>query len=360
MAKPIFNETEISTFNSKLQEIQNDKLTFPDYKSKENATNCVINAYFAQAVSRICKDRMDDLLNYLLVIVGTKGGRADINVWQGFADCDNEIYTDILKECNTPLNLRYLHMFLKATLVAYRSWALTAFVKFLRGNKVSGGKAEQLEGFGYFHKDSGWNELQVKAVGAVFFDEWSIISKLFMEYDSELTDRVYEEGQKNWDIPYSAQFAATSRIVNKEFIQELISLLEKRNLAPIPTNPKKAFQPRVPKVFKPGDIIKKNTISDLPPLSIVEIKVKMRLKHGGNNVPGTVQIVLVETPIPRCYLNIWRIVEDKAYLPGNDTSTFDRDRQALEGAIYKGLWEYGVQAQKGGYKYPHDYIGLLR
>ncbi len=28
-------------------------------------------------------------------------------------------------------------MFLKAILVAHRNWALTAFVKFLRGNKVA-------------------------------------------------------------------------------------------------------------------------------------------------------------------------------------------------------------------------------
>jgi len=358
MAKPIFSADEISAFNAKLKEIKTDKLSFQDFKSQETAENSVHNAFFAQAVARIRKDRRDDLLNYLLIIVGTKGERSDIKVWQGFSHADDEVYLNILKGCNTPLNLRFLHMFLKALLVAYRSWALTAFVKFLRGNKVAGGKANELEGYGSFHKDSGWTESEVSAVAEVLFNEWGLVSKLFMKYDSELTDRVYTESQENWDVPYSAQFAATKRTVNTEFIKELISALEKRELAPIPTNPKKAFKPRVPKVFKPGDIIQKNTISDLPPLSIVEIKVTARMKRSEENAPSTVQIVLVSTPKPRFYLNIWRIVDGKAYLTGHDTYVFDHDRKSLEGATYKGQWEHGVQAHEKPYKYPHDYIGL--
>ena len=359
MTKPIFSPEEISAFKEKLQEIETDKLNFSDYESRKTAKNTVLNAFFAQAISRIRKDRMDDLLNYLLIIVGTKGESADINIWHGFSNSDNEMYSKTLKKCGTPLNHRYLHMFLKAILVAYRSWALTAFVKFLRGNKVAGGKSDKIEGFGYFHKDSGWNELQVKNVASIFFDENSTVSKLFMQYDSELMDKVYAESEKNWNIPYSAQFAATSKIVNKEFIEELISLLEKRELAPMPTDQKKQFKERVPKVFKIGDIIQKNTISDLPPLSIVEIKVTMRMKSGDKNIPSNVQIVLVETPKPRFYLNIWRIVDGKAYFP-HSVYDFDCDRKALEGAVYKGQWEQGVQAQAGKYKYPYDYIGLSR
>lgn len=358
MAKPIFSDEEITAFKSKLAEIEKDKLTYPNYEDRENAIKCVHNAFLAQAVSRIRKDRIDEFLNYLLIIVGTKGERADIKVWLGFSDSDNEIYSMIVDEYNTPINNRYLHMFLKAILVAYRSWALTAFVKFLRGNQVAGGKANELEGFGSFHKDSGWSELAVKRVSEVLFDENSIVSKLFMEYDSKLSSRVYEESQKNWDIPYSAQFAATSKIVNREFIEELISLLEKRDLAPIPKNPKKAFKPHVPKIFKPGDVIKKNTICDLPPLSLIEISVKMRLTRGEENRKGSIQIVLVNPPVPRCYLDIWRVIGGEALLPANDYSTFDRDRNNLEGAIYQGQWQSGVQAQKPAYKYPYDYIGV--
>lgn len=358
MAKPLFSNDEISAFNEKLKEIEADKLTFPEYESRKTAQNIVHNAFLAQAILRIRKDRINDLLNYLIIIVGTKGARADIQVWQGFSHADDEAYLDILKGCNTSLNLRFLHMFLKAILVAYRSWSLTAFVKFLRGNKVAGGKANELVGFGSFHKDSGWSESEVNAVAAVFFNEWSTVSKLFMKYDSELTDRVYAESQDNWDIPYSAQFAATSKTVNTEFIEELISALEKRELAPMPTNPKKAFKPRVPKVFKPGDIIQKNTISDLPSLSIIEIKVVTRMKQGEKNTPSAIQIVLVSPSKPRFYLNIWRIVDGKAYLTGHDVYVFDHDRKCLEGAIYKGQWGHGVQAQDKPYKYPHDHIGL--
>jgi len=358
MKKSIFSQDELDAFNLKLQKIKTDNLSFPDYKSKENARSSIRNAFLAQAVSRIEKDRMDDFLNYLLIIVGTKGKRADIGVWQGFADSQDKAYRSILKECNTPINNRYLHMFLKAILVAHRNWALTAFVKFLRGNKVAGGKADGLEGFGSFHKDSGWNESQVKAVGAVIFDEWSIVSKLFMEYDQEIADKVYNTSQNDEDIPYNAQFAATSKIVNGELIKKLISLLEKRDLAPKPSNLKKKFAPRIPKVFKLGDVIRKNTISDLPPLAIIEIEVTMRIKRGDNNTSNTVQIILIEPPKPRCYLNIWRIIGNKAFLTGYDVCVFDHDRKSLEGATYKGLWEYGVQANKPVYKYPYDYIGL--
>lgn len=359
MATPIFTEEEVSAFKERLKEIENDKLTFPDYKSRENAKSVVNNAFFAQTASRILKNRVDDFINYLLIIVGSKGERGEIPVWQGFSHADNEAYLNILQGYENPLNRRYLHMFLKAILVAHRNWALTAFVKFLRGNKVAGGKADKLEGFGYFHKDSGWNEAQVKSVALILFDEYSAVSKIFMKYDSQLADRVYEESENNWDIPYSAQFAATSKTVNEDLIKALISALEKRDLAPLPNDPKKAFKPRVPKVFKAGDLIRKNEISDLPPLSLIEIKVKKRLKRGDENAPGTVQIVLVSPAQPRCYLNIWRIADGKAYLTGNDFSCFDHDRKCLEGASYQGQWEEGVQAQKGAYRYPYDYIGLL-
>jgi len=82
------------------------------------------------------------------------------------------------------------------------------------------------------------------------------------------------------------------------------------------------------------------------------------MKRSDKNAPSTVQIVLVSTPKPRFYLNIWRVVNGKAYLTGHDTYVFDHDRKSLEGAIYKGQWEYGVQAHEKPYKYPHDYIGL--
>jgi hypothetical protein len=359
MATPIFTEEEISSFKKRLQEIETDRLTFPDYHSREAAKNIVNNAFFAQAVSRISQDRIEDFINYLLIIVGSKGERGDIPVWQGFSHADNEAYLNILKGYENPLNRRYLHMFLKAILVAHRNWALTAFVKFLRGNKVAGGKADKLEGFGYFHKDSGWNEAQVRSVALILFDDWSTVSKLFMQYDSKLKERVSAESDDNWNIPYSAQFAATSKTINEELIKAIISALEKRDLAPLPTDPKKAFKERIPKIFKPGDLIRKNEISDLPPLSLIEIKVKKRLKRGDENAPGTVQIILVSPAQPRCYLNIWRVADGKAYLTGNDFSSFDHDRKCLEGAIYQGQWEEGVQAQKGAYRYPYDYIGLL-
>ena len=276
MATPIFTEEEVSAFKERLKEIENDKLTFPDYKSRENAKSVVNNAFFAQTASRILKNRVDDFINYLLIIVGSKGERGEIPVWQGFSHADNEAYLNILQGYENPLNRRYLHMFLKAILVAHRNWALTAFVKFLRGNKVAGGKADKLEGFGYFHKDSGWNEAQVKSVALILFDEYSAVSKIFMKYDSQLADRVYEESENNWDIPYSAQFAATSKTVNEDLIKAL-----------------------------------------------------SRIAHG------------------------------KAYLTGPDYSCFDHDRKCLEGASYQGQWEEGVQAQKGAYRYPYDYIGLL-
>ena len=358
MAKPIFDAAELQDFQKKLTEIENDKLNFPDYENRESAQNCIRNAFFAQAVSRIRQNRLNDFINYLLLLVGSKGEKANIRVWDGFNLADDEKYIDLIKQFDTPLNRRYVHMYLKAILVAYRSWALTAFVKFIRGNKVAGGKANQLEGFGYFHKDSGWTEAQVHAVSDVLFSSWSATAKVFMQYDPKLSERVYEESEKNWEIPYSAQFAATSRTVNEEFIKELIAMLEKSELAPLPTNSKRAFAPHVPKEFKENDLIRKNTICDLPPLSIIEIKVIARMKSGEPNLPETVQIILVTPPAPRCYLNIWRIADGKAYLPYRDHYMFDYDRKSLEGATFKGIWENGVQAQKPPYRYPHNYIGL--
>lgn len=357
MAQPIFSTDELASFRAQIDSAQKDTITYPNYADREFAVKKILSAYFAQAIERIRKDRMQEFLNYLVIIVGSKGSYANIPVWQGFADSDEPKYAEIFNLYNTDLNRRHLHTFLSATLIAPRNWALTAFVKFLRGNKVAGGKANNLDGFGSFHKDSGWNERQVNNVASVFFDERSDVSKLFMQYDADLRDEVYEQSQVDENVSYQAQFAATDRIINKDFLNELIILLEKSGLAPKPTTTKKVPKPHVPKIFKEGDIIRENTIRDLPGMSIIEISVLIRKKHGQANTEGTVQIVLVEPAKPGYYLKIWRIVGQKAFLPDNNYE-FDSHRKSLIGAKYIGIWEQGVQAQKDGYEYPYDYIGL--
>lgn len=353
MARPLFSLKEMKGLRESLAGVDTDPALL-GWDSRAQAKQIILGAHYAQAVERIQAGRMQDLLNYLIRIVGSKGSRADIRVWEGFSLADDAEYCEILRCYNTSQIRRDLHTWLSAVLTARRDWGTTAFVKFLRGNKTGKGY-----GFSSFNKDAGWIEHQVNAVATILFDSDSEVSKLFMQYDTGLQDRVHDAIKQGADIAYGTQFAATYRMVNEQFIQQLIELLEQGDMAPLEIVAKKPPKQRIPYAFKEGDIIKPDTIRDLPSMAVVEIAVLARAK-GGANTPTTVQIVVLETPQPRESLNIWRIVGVEARLPPEYDGSFDHDRASLVGATYVGLWPEGkgVQAQKPRYRYPYEFIEL--
>lgn len=357
MAKPLFTEKEISDLEKKITSIQKDRVNYPNWSDQDTAIKNINGAYYAQMISRIRNGRIDDFLNILLIFVGTKGARLEISLKEGFADADKPAYRKLVEENDTPLNRRYLHMYLRAVIVAYRSWAVAAFIKFLRGNKVAGGKANQLPEFGCFHKDSGWTEAEVRKIGKVLFDDSSLVCKLFMEYDDDMYSKVYAALDENEKIPYDACFKAVNKTVNTAFLEELTTALETRGLAPMPTAQKKKFKQHVPKVFKPGDTIRMATIQDLPAMAIIELQAYSQDGYKAPKNPVTVQVVLVEPPQPRCYMRVWRIVDGKAYV-ADSYFDFDGDRKSYDGAIYKGQWDAGVQNPRNRHNYPGRYFSV--
>ena len=264
MGEPLFNKKELDNIAKKKIKLDSRRGEIPWDTYWKECKN-IDEAHQLETAKRV-ERRAREFLNALLILIGEKGSSYIVFESAFNKDSELEEVRSLLTKSNTPENRRYLYTILKALSEIPSSWGTSAFIRFLRGN----GKQKECKypGAGTFGSNFGWKEIEVNRICKVLCSD-SEYSKVLMSYE-DVAETIREEDEKNEDNPdyevvdYDVQFKATKVIRDKEFLNKLCGMLEKDGLAPLPKpTPEKPRKERVPKVFKPGDIIRKNNLRDL-------------------------------------------------------------------------------------------------
>ena len=358
MPKPLFTKEELTSHEKALEKLEQDyrksTRSHGDYwAEREN----LVKAHELEMVKR-AQVRAPEYLNALIILAGSRG-HTYVPFEHVFVGSDNPKIEAKYKECNTPETRRTLYTILQALTEIPHSWATSAFVRFLRGNGKQ--RTAKYHGAGLLGVDYGWKEDEVSAICKIITQEHEAYSKVVMSYtDLTEVERELEKKDPDYEVHKESKtdlrFAACARR-DKEFLQKLCGMLEKEGLGPIPTpETKEPKGPRVPKVFKPGDVIRKATLRDLPLPAHVRIPVE-RLPSGmewhkakdGDWTKSTIDQVVVRLGDSGryTYASIGR-EPDVAY----QERTFDyQGKDWLDGATFVGLWKGKIVHSALGIKF---------
>ncbi len=341
MSKPLFTDAELSAHEKALAKLQKEsRKPGSDFSSYWRERQNLEKAHELEMVKR-AQARETEYLNALIILVGSKGHEY-VPFVHAFKSSDEKLIKDKTKEYDTPETRRSLFTVLCALTEIPHNWATSAFVRFLRGNgKQRGAK---YHGAGLFAVEYGWKGEEVVAICKPITSDQDLYSKVVMSY-TDLTEVENEIREKNPDYEESStdlRFASCARR-DVAFLKKLCGILESRGLGPIPTpTVKEPSGPRVPKVFKPGDVIRKATLRDLPLPAHVRIPVE-RLPSGmslfdakpENWSDSTIdQVVLRLGNAGRYHCASIGADPKKAH----EERVFGNDKGFLDGATYIGPW----------------------
>ncbi len=341
MAKPLFTEAELSAHEKALDKLQNEsRKPGSDFSAYWRERTNLEKAHELEMVKR-AQARETDYLNALTILVGSKGHEY-VPFYQAFASSDAKTIMDKVNERDTPETRRSLFTILTALTEIPHSWATSAFVRFLRGNgKQRGAK---YHGAGLFAVEYGWKGDEVTAVCKPIMNERDMYSKVVMSY-TDLTEVEAEMAEKDPDYEEAStdlRFASCARW-DVAFLKKLCGILESRGLAPIPTpTVKEPSGPRVPKVFKPGDVIRRATLRDLPLPAHVRIPVE-RLPSGMAWIEAKPEN-WTDSTIDQVVLRLGNAGRYRYASIGSDPNKaheegiFGNDKGFLDGATYVGPW----------------------
>lgn len=342
MGIPLISKEEVEDHEEQLRLIdkkygyhKKDRTSF-DFNSYWNERECCRIAYNTKLIS-LAKERPEDILNALLVCIDTKGEKY-IDFYSAFESNDSEQILAAIQKANTPENRRWLYTILKALTEIPKSWAKSALVRFLRG--IGKQKDAKYHGAGLFGEKYGWSTHQVDSICHIIAscNDYSVsYSSILMSYDD--VQEEIDEADPEWEeVKGDARFAATRAERDVEFLNKLCSMLEEKGLSsiatPAPQKPKKAH---VPKEFKAGDVIRKNTMRDLPLPAHIRIPIdKMDVDKDGRAV-GEWYEDFIEKVITKIenngYMYFAYVIDGKAYR----INQFGR-KSEMEGATFLGKW----------------------
>lgn len=349
MAEPLFTKAELDAQQAELTVLERTrKATNQDWDQFWAQEQALKRAHQLRTNARV-HDRAEEFLNSLIILVGS---RAEVVVGfnYAFAGSDKADFRRALMELDTPEARRSLHTMLKALTEIPKSWARSAFVRFLRGTgKQAGAK---YHGAGLFSSRYGWREMNVTAIAEVIAGQGPTARVLMSYADVEAE---IAEVDPEFEVVESDVSRVAVRVARDvDFLNQLCDMLEKRGLADLPvpkeTKPTKAH---VPHVFKPGDIIRAKAIRDLPLPAHVRVHVEKLHPDAKVWVRDTLDWVVAEI-FPggfQCY----RIGRDgqTAYFPVNGFGGYER-KEWLDGAMYVGLWKgKRLKGEKLRYKFSY-------
>ncbi len=333
MGKPLFSAEESALQKSKIDKLAGER--------KSNEIENVREAFMLEGIRR-AQSRPEELLNGMIICVGSRGHRY-VLLDEAFSHSDSKKIKDDLNSFDTPEARRNLYTMLRALTEVPRSWATSAFTRFLRGiGKQSGAK---YHGAGMFGVKYGWKVREVDAISYVMTSDsyrgYTTYSGVLMSYANTL-EEIEEEGRYN-----RAKFYAVRVERDIPFLNKLCEMLEARGLGPIPALPdEKPKKERKIKIFKAGDIVRQRDLRDLPLPALVRIPVTkvFKGKEGEKDQRIAGHIDEVVTKIHEVHYYDYYVVDkdNKAYkyFLGYSFKT------NLDGATFLGEWKGEIVKDK--------------
>lgn len=334
MSQPLFTPEEISAFNLKQERLDKKRkegsISWDDC-SKEHINNQ--RAHEMEKTKR-AQARAEEFLNALIILVGNRGTKY-VPFDMAFEKSGSHDLKKELAKHDTPEVRRTLYTILKALTEVPKSWARSAFVRFLRG--IGKQKNEKYHGAGMLGAQYGWKGNEVTFICEVVAGSHELYAQVLMSYaDMEKEIREIREADPEFQITdYSVKFKAVNVERDVKFLNQLCSILEAKGLAAVPTpSPEKPTKPRKVKVFKPGDVIRRKDLRDLPLPAHVRIKIEKRHKDSSERLNGTIEQVVTGLHNDGYYSYYLVAPNGKAY-----RERFNGKRKEwLDGAIYLGPW----------------------
>lgn len=305
MAQPLFTKEELDAYQTQLHLLEEKQeggwLSWGRYSAEKHACE---GAHQAERVKR-AQQRAPEFLNALLAFVSGRG-RTYWDFDDAFEHSDDPENVQAIAQCDTPEHRRVLHTILKALCEIPRTWAPSAFSRFLRG--IGKQKGAKYYGAGSLGTSSGWTQREVEAVCQQLAGDrhwqhpYSAVLMSYADVESEVS-AAEEAGLVEEGTHYEVRNRAARATRDVEFIQRLCSMLEERGLGEMPQAPVIERKPRKQKEFKPGDIVRSQSFVDLPLPARLRMDVtfyrppkKARRESLASDpkhyVPGTIDIVV--------------------------------------------------------------------
>ncbi|RJR12835.1 hypothetical protein C4588_01665 [Candidatus Parcubacteria bacterium] len=334
MPNPLFSPAELNEFSNKKALLEKE----PNWERRWSQIRA-IESSFEILQKRRAQERADEYLNALLILVGTRGATY-VNFELAFSDSDSSEILDALKDADTPETRRNLYTLLKALSEIPKTWAMSAFVRFLRGTGKQ--KDAKYHGAGYFGVSYGWKEDEVSNICRILTDR-TPYSKVLMSY-ADVQEEIDRADPDYEIVDRSDRFAATRVERDKEFLETLCEMLEQRGLA-APATPAEAKpkQPRKVKVFKSGDIIKKSTMRDMPLPAEVRLQIEKLDTASNQWLASTLDVVVTSLNGYYSYAVVPPGSKTAYYTGGCYNSLRKED---LIGAIFLREWDGKVESSE--------------
>ena len=348
MAQPLFTDIELAALKGKKdalsQKRRDDKV---DWKQSWEEEKALDQAHLVEQVKR-AQARSEEFLNGLIILVGSKGS-IYLEFERAFSDSDAPEVINALRQTSTSDSRRALYTILKALTEIPKSWATSAFIRFLRGTGKQ--KDSQYHGAGTFGVLYGWKEKEVNAICNVITG-YGLYSKVLMSY-ADVQDEIYKADPGYQVIDYGTQFVATRVERDVEFLNQLCEKLEKYGLGDIPTpQDEKPKKDRKAKIFSPGDVIKKTHIRDLPLPAHIRLQIEKWDEPSKQWLDSTLEQVVTHLGKSGHYQ--YAIVQpgtQKAHPPEFNCG---KSKSELIGATFLGKWA-GTIAEKKSMRLTFSY-----
>ncbi len=343
----LLTDKELLDFKKKADALRKKKYSYQESDALQAAE---VNLKVRRA-----QGRMEEYLNGLIILVGSRGS-AYVPFEEAFERSDDPIVIEALEKYNTPEARRDLFYILKALTQIPKTWARSAFTRFLRGTGKQ--KNSPYDGAGLFGTIYGWKGAEVEAIAKVVAgDNWghyASYSSVLMSYKdmyNEISDAANQEGYDTIDV--DARNYATNADRDVEFLLQCCAWLREKGLADKPTpKAKKPKKARNPKVFKKGDTIRKRHLRDLPLPALVEIPIQRwdnEKREWDTESTETIKYVVIALGNDGYYQHA--LVEPssgRAYPTGElwNGEYPSRHKDDLDGAIYLGKWTKAIATNK--------------
>ena len=350
MAHPLFSKTELQKVKRQLtaasaeyDQKERGGMRWNEYWEQKKA---IERAHLIVKASRV-QERADEFLNALLIFVGSRG-KLFISLDGAFIHSDAAETIEALDTCNTPQGRRELYTILRALTEIPKTWARSAFVRFLRG--IGKQKGAEYHGAGMFGTAYGWQEKSITAICEILAGKDSEYAQMLMSY-ADVEEELRDADPDFEVVDYDASFKATRVERDIEFLNRLCQMLEERGLADVPKG--KAQKPkkeRRPKVFKSGDIVRKGSIRDLPLPAHIRVNILKRAKGSDEWLADQLDWVVVSLGSSGGFL-CYRVGRDgtKAYRASRSYSI--ESKNWLIGATFIGPWEGELLKKELQYKF---------
>lgn len=339
MAKPLFEKSELIGYRERSARIGEKYILSGNWNESWAEREALDRAIQIETVRRV-KERVDEYLNALLMVIGNRGG-VYIAFDRAFVNSDYSEYLKVLKRVDIPENRRILHTILKALTQIPKSWARSAFVRFLRGTGKQ--KKAKYYGAGSLGPQYGWTEREVTGVCEVIAGDTNPYAKVLMSY-ADVPKEIQNKDPDFEIVDHDVQFKATCVERDIEFLHRLCQILENRGLAEVPDiKERKKTKPHVPKIFKSGDIIRKGNLRDLPLPAYVRIPIERFKGESQDVTPDFLERVVLGLGNGGQY----RYAQVRSGVAYQDRQYMDIDYKShLYGATYIGPWKDRIEKGK--------------